>query len=212
MTITRPYTDFRYVYPPRPEQTLPPSGLGVYEGQGFLGQPKLDGTAAVTFLGPSDTRIYNRHARALESKISIGVLRDALGGKGWNVYAGEYLNKAKAGPDGKVPPPTLVIFDILVHEGTHLLGTTLEERVVLMDDVLGTRSHSEFLYEVSGPVLRVKSFDSGFRDLYDRLVVTPLFEGVVLKRRGGKLEPGLREFNNTTWEAKCRRETKNYKF
>jgi len=53
-----------------------------------------------------------------------------------------------------------------------------------------------------------KSFDL----LYQSIVNTDLYEGLVLKRKNAKLTLGLNEKNNSDWQIKCRKPTKNYAF
>jgi hypothetical protein len=39
-----------------------------------------------------------------------------------------------------------------------------------------------------------------------------MYEGLVMKRPTGTLETGMREANNTGWQVKVRKATKNYEY
>ena len=73
-------------------------------------------------------------------------------------------------------------------------------------------SEKSYLYSVSDNVYRVKSFDKGFKSLFDQLTPIDMVEGLVLKRKNAKLEIGNTENNNIKSQLKARKPTKNYKF
>jgi hypothetical protein len=53
---------------------------------------------------------------------------------------------------------------------------------------------------------------ANFEKIYQSIVKTDLYEGLVLKRKNAKLSFGLKERNNNEWQIKCRKPTKNYNF
>ena len=104
-------------------------------------------------------------------------------------------------------------FDILVHNGTYLLGTSFQDRVNLLDSLFGKNDcEKSYLYSVTENVYRVKSFTSNFKIIFEELSSIDMIEGLVCKRKSGKLEIGNTENNNTKSQIKFRKPTKNYKF
>ncbi len=51
-----------------------------------------------------------------------------------------------------------------------------------------------------------------FRRLYDDLIKTDIYEGIVLKKASARLTYGFNEKNNSEWQLKCRKPNKNYNF
>ena len=134
-------------------------------------------------------------------------------GEGWMVINGEYLNKSKNDESGLPFNHKLVIFDILVHNGTYLLGTSFQDRVNLLDSLFGKNDcEKTYLYSITENIYRVKSFTSNFKIIFEELSSIDMIEGLVCKRKSGKLEIGNTENNNTKSQIKFRKPTKNYKF
>ena len=208
------YNSYRYLYPPRPQNSIPPKDLGYYDNGGFIAQPKLNGSNAVIFMNGKDVYFYNRHNQRM-TNVQLGKdeLLKLYSGEGWMVVNGEYLNKSKNDENGLVFNHKLVIFDILVHNGTYLLGTSFQDRVNLLDSLFGKNDcEKSYLYSVTENVYRVKSFTSNFKIIFEELSSIDMIEGLVCKRKSGKLEIGNTENNNTKSQIKFRKPTKNYKF
>ena len=130
----------------------------------------------------------------------------------WIVINGEYMNKAKQ-DENALFNHKLVIFDILVYKSDYIIGKTFEERIHLLDELYGTeKSDNDYLYKISDNIYRVKSFNKGFKELFDNLSKIDMIEGLVMKRKNAKLEIGNTENNNTKSQLKCRKPTKNYKY
>jgi len=126
---------------------------------------------------------------------------------------GEYLNKSKKDEKGETFNHKLIIFDMPVFDGDHLLNTTFEHRINLMDEVFGTQEcEKDYLYQISENIYRTKSYKTGFVDLYNSLSKIDLVEGLVLKRAGARLELGTTEDNNSKSQVKFRKPTKNYQY
>ena len=207
------YTNYRYLYPPRPEIKSPQSGLKTYERMGFIAQPKLNGSCSLLFTDSLSHKLMNRHqesfARELIPKEDLMRLHR---GSGYQVLVGEYMNKSKKDSKGKLFNGCIVLFDILVHNGQYLTGTTFEERQELLASLYPGNSYDDYLYSVSDNVYRVKNFKADFESNYKAITKTDMYEGFVLKRPSGILEYGFRPANNTGWQLKIRKPTKNYSF
>lgn len=209
------YKAFNYIYPPRPSNAIPNSVLDEWDNNIMLAQPKMNGSNCVIFMNETQLFVMNRHEQRLTNfRIPKEEILQLHRGTGWMVINGEYLNKSKIDETGQVFNHKLVIFDILVNDSDYLVGSTFHQRVQILDDLYGTnQSDKEYLFSVSPSVYRVKSYDTGFSDLFNSLTSRgSLVEGIVMKRKGAKLEIGNTASNNTKSQVKCRVATKNYRF
>ena len=208
------FDSFHYIYPPRPKNPVPQSELDFWDNGMLIGQPKMNGSNAVIFMNGKDVHFYNRHNQRM-TNVQLGKeeLLELYSGEGWMVINGEYMNKSKSDENGQVFNHKLVIFDTLVHNGTYLLGSTFQDRVNLMDNLFGkNESEKTYLYSVTENIYRVKSYTSNFKEMFEELIKIDMVEGLVMKRKSGKLEIGNTENNNTKSQIKFRKATKNYKF
>jgi ATP-dependent DNA ligase len=223
MSIFSAYPAFRYLWPPRAEHCILPDQLtDVTEGD-WLAQPKYNGSCSVLFLnGHTDYRLFNRHNEelTLQHPLAYNQLNDH--DSKYMVLCGEYLNKNKKGEDNQPFNHKFVIWDILVHRGTYLLGRPVEWRMNLLYELFGTsrgvitdQSFTLFEHLMATKVKDVflaPTYTKHFKALYDDLIKTDLYEGIVLKRANAPLELGIRENNNSAWQVKARKQTKNYNF
>ena len=229
-----PYSEFRYLFPPRPENPLPSRVIQLYENKGtYLFQPKLNGDCLEVYLNGKDAPIfYDRH-KTIYTKIPANVAtqinklyRETIGattGK-WMVLVGEYMAKSKRDEDGLFNHK-FVIHDIIVYDGVQLVGRTTEERIELLDNLYGKDDKVltengvktyKYLYTCGQPdCFRVKSFYKCILALYNDLIIiggdTPgMYEGLVGKLIKAKLENGITEKNNSSSMVKFSKPTKNY--
>ena len=215
------YNEFKYIYPPRPESAIPPEELERIN-DGYIAQPKYNGSCAALFInGRSDFQLYNRCGFPLTNHqfISYTQLNDS---DRYMVLCGEYLNKNKKGEDGLPFNHKFIIWDILVWQGRYLVGETFESRLKILSNLFGTNqslvtASSLVMYEhlQTTPVENVyvsPSYVNNFKSLYDEVVQTELYEGIVLKKASARLDTGFKPRNNYTWQFKARKETKNYAF
>ena len=210
------YNSYRYIYPPRPRNPIMSDELNFWDNGTLLGQPKLNGSNCVIFMDGTRNMIMNRHNQRLTnfelSQAELNSLYKCNPGE-LMVINGEYLNKSKQDERGVTFNHKLVIFDILVFKSDYLVGSTFSDRVTLLDELYGTKdSEKPYLYSISDNVYRVKSYETGFKQIYDDLTKIDMIEGLVLKRKSAKLEIGNTENNNTKSQLKARKPTKNYKY
>jgi ATP-dependent DNA ligase len=216
------YTEYKYIYPPRPSQTTQPSELSKYDNGQFIAQPKYNGTCCVAFISKDSIKIMNRHNRPITSNYSQIDFSGLHSGDGWMVLCGEFLNKNKLGEDGKPFNLKFVIWDILVYDGDYMIGSTFEERLLLLEKLFPTtstiiskdniKSYGHLNVTKHQGVFKAPTYINFFEDLYQDIVNTDLYEGLVIKRIDAKLSLGLNENNNSNWQIKCRKPTKNYDF
>jgi hypothetical protein len=208
------YEKFQYIYPPRPKNAFPPSDLDYWDDGSFICQPKLNGSNTSIFLGDGGSRIMKRHNQLLTNfKIQSEVESLFKDKSNWFVINCEYMNKAKS-DDWRQPfNHKLVIFDILVHESKHLIGSSTVDRLNIIDNMFKYEDCKwDYLSQVSENIFVVKSFGSNFSEIFQELIKIDMVEGVVLKRKSAKLESGIREDNNSKWMLKTRKPHKNYKY
>lgn len=216
------YNSYKFIYPPRPEQKITDAQLIFYESLGeFLAQPKYNGDCCNVFLIPGEEiKIINRHNEP-KKKIDPMTDFDGLMSDRPMVLSGELMSKSKLGEDG-LTLKGFIIWDILVHDGEYLIGSTVEERMELLEKLWPTNRmmvsekgifHYEHLsFTPNIGIYKSPTYLTGFDTLYHELVKTDAYEGLVLKKKAARLTYGFNEKNNSSWQIKCRKPTKNYKF
>jgi hypothetical protein len=209
------YDKYRYLYPPRPRNAISPDDLNFWDNQSLLVQPKINGSNASIYTDGKKVIVMNRHNQRLTNfQLSDDEVKKLYRGNGgWLILNGEYLNKNKGDETGQPFNHKFVIFDILCYDGDYLVGKTFEERVQILDGLYGQKDcEKDYLFGISENVYRVKSYLTGFNELYNKLTPIDMIEGLVMKRRNARLEVGSSENNNTKSQIKCRKGTLNYKY
>lgn len=203
----------QYIFPPRPENKLPRTGLDKFDNFTFLAQPKFNGSCAEIYTGNDVLNIMNRHKATLTGfKIPKNEIRNLIHNNGMNVIVGEYMNKSQKDHTDRLFNHKLVIIDLLVVDGEYLLGSTYDERVDMMYDMFKFSDENDYSYKITDNIYMTKTFYSGFGKLWDNFVKTEMLEGLVLKRKNAGLEMGTTEKNNVRSMLKVRKETKNYRY
>lgn len=60
------YSNYRYIYPPRPKNAaIPSSDLNSYDNGTMLAQPKLDGSNCLIFTDGKTVKVMNRHSQPI---------------------------------------------------------------------------------------------------------------------------------------------------
>jgi ATP-dependent DNA ligase len=213
-----------FIFPPRAEYKCPAAELDKYDDGTYFGQPKYNGMALMVFTNGDELHLYNRHKEymPLVTKNSEVDFRGLAQSKNWYVYAGEYLNKSKYGETGIKEKDKFVIWDDLVWDGQYLVGSTYTERLDLLENIypcnraIVTDKNMEVYDHLCctnlNRVYKAPTYIGKFAELYQQIVKTDLYEGLVLKKKDSKLEFGLQELNNHSWQIKCRKQTLNYAF
>lgn len=216
------YNKFNYLYPPRPEFKLPASELPTYNNGEYIAQPKYNGSACMVFTNRTELHVYNRHKQPLSYYSPAIHFKELAKTDKWFVYCGEYLNKSKLGETGEKERDKFVIWDVLVWDGEYLIGETLSSRLQLLEMIypcqraVATAERFEIYdhlccTEHTG-IYKAPTYVHSFEKLYEEIIKTDLYEGVVLKKINSTLGYGLQELNNQDWQVKCRKTTKNYHF
>lgn len=208
------YEKFQYIFPPRPKNAFPPTDLSYWDNNTLLGQAKMNGSNTSMYVGDGKFRVMNRHNQPLTGFTLQSEVESLFKGKeGWFVVNGEYMNKSKRDDWGDLFNHKLVIFDILVNDSTHLLGSSTLDRINILDKMFDhTECKWKYLTQISENIFQVKSYESDFENIFSNLTKIDMIEGLVLKRKSAQLEIGLREDNNSKWMLKTRKPHKNYKY
>jgi len=213
-----PYTKFWCPFPPRPTASIPPTRIAEFDG--WIAQRKFNGTRTVTFVTPEgDVVLRTRHREEHRAYSITDAMVESVGsldlarGK-WHVLDGELLHSKTTRVKDR-----LVLFDVLVHEGRYLVGTTVEERLPLLRAI--TRAPSTHETEtgseialLAAPTLWVaETFadQDRYGEIYEQALGLDELEGVVLKNPRGRLSPGVSEANNGEWIVRVRKPHKNYR-
>ncbi len=218
------YTEYKYLYPPRPTNKVSPELLKKYDNGTYVGQIKYDGSCTLVFMDDTGfLKVRNRHNEEMTNPFLSEIdYKGMYRGSGFMVVCGELLNKNKTGEDGKPFNKKFIIWDVLVYNGIYLVGSTLQERLDLLEELypcqrMVVSKEGVFIYThicntVINGVYRAPAYLNGFTTLYSQVVGVQLYEGVVLKRADAKLNYGFTEKNNFESILKCRKETRNYRF
>ena len=205
----------KYIYPPRPETKVAPESLDIFDDMDvYFAQPKLNGSSMEIYFsdGAKEIKLMNRHKEPIACKIDKEELRKLYSGHGEMVICGEYMNKNQIDGNGKYWNIKYVIWDIIVYNGQHLLGSTFEERFKLLISLYPDNVTKPHLHEISANCYRVDTQYYGFKKFFNYITKFEMYEGLVMKRKNGKLENGTTAGNNTRTQIKCRKPTKNYNF
>jgi ATP-dependent DNA ligase len=217
------YESYRYLWPPRPEQKTPPDNLKAFDNKQFIAQPKMDGDNTTIYMNDAGlVKCMNRHDEEKSGNINID-FANLYRGKNWFVLNGEWMNTSKLDETGNKFNKQFVIFDVLVYDGYLLTGSTVANRVQLLQNLYGSdtmsvnengnlRGHS-FLYNTNlSNVYRVISYEDHFEELFKAIIKIDMMEGLVLKHKNGMLKYPGNETANQSWQLKCRKPKANYKF
>lgn len=203
------YSEYAYLYPPRPEVKILRDQIGVYEAKGWHCQVKKNGTCTVIFARGDEVIFKTRHNdnhKMWKPKAEHFARFSGLSNK-WNVFVAELLND-------KTPhiKDHLYVHDQLVHDGVQLLDTTLAERHVHLHERFKPLEGIEKVdrWEIGADLSIAKNIDKDFLKLFDTL--QPEDEGVVLKSNKQRLNFCFKEGSNTAGLVKSRIPHKNYSF
>lgn len=215
------YSSYKFLYPPRPENKISPARIVDYDNGDYAAQIKYNGDCCPVFLpGPGLSIIRNRHnqPKTKAEGINLGQMHN---GNGWMVVCGELMDKSKKGEDGEILKG-FIIWDILVWNGEYLVGSTLRQRLELLETMFpsvrmaatktGLQEFEHLLFTGIPGIYRAPTYVQHLDQLFKDVVPTDAYEGLVLKKLDAKLELGFHEKNNSAWQLKARKETKNYQF
>lgn len=227
-TMATKITADKYIYPPRPQTTLPRTELEYFQELGWIAQIKFNGSRCMIKHLPDNTiQLWNRHGERfrtynapewLQQEIKQALYKLGLEPNQLHLLDGELLDQKHV-----AIKDTIVIWDILVQNGYHQLGTTYRQRYASLYDSLSTQeryTHKE--HDLGIKLEEHVIFAENHRnynkiwDLVDSINKPhpdrPILEGVVLKDLDGTLERGYNEKNNHSWLVRSRVTTGRHNF
>lgn len=197
------YTELKYLYPPRPELSVPKELLPYYESKRYLAQYKKNGTCVVIFISPDKKITFmTRHGSPIKQWTpSEGIVNSfsTINRVGWNVLVGELLHcRTKNIKD------TIYLFDALVIDGEYLVDKTFEQRydgLINCFDYTNVESYSHMVQTEN--LWIAKNFDKDHL-LRFKSIKSQEDEGLVLKDPKSILKKCLKKTSNTHGQVKCR--------
>jgi hypothetical protein len=208
------YTKYSPLYPPRPEAAIPSQMLLFYEKKGWVAQYKKNGTYCVIWVTPKrEVIIKTRHTTNHKAWSMTEYLKQEILArfpeKKWFVLCAELLHSKTS-----TIKDTLYIHDLLVWKSQFMLASTFMERQLLLDErfMTNVEAQTHYVCDDRGKLLYAKRFTKDFKSLFNAIKEPKIDEGLVLKNPEGKLRSCISSKENSSWQVKCRKKTKNYNF
>ena len=221
----------QYIYPPRSQDAVPRKDTEMFKDFGFVAQLKYnDSRCLVKYCIDGDIQLWNRHAERFRTYTApdyllaeLHELGQRLGHKPGTITI---LDGGLLDQKHRAIKHTIVIWDILVKNNEHLVGTTLDSRY---DQLFAQATikpwvfkHYDFGLQFSENVFLPRNFQACMWDqLWDIIEeinkpytigkpgdldykISALLEGIVLKQSDGVLEFGFKPANNSSWLMRSR--------
>jgi hypothetical protein len=198
------YDHYQYLYPPRPENVVPRGSFNFYESQGYVAQIKKNGTNTVIFAKGQEVIFKTRHDDNHKAWSPTPEIIDFFKSDSttWNVFCAELLHSKVSGIRHQ-----LYIYDQIVDDGVHLVGSTFEERSLNLQARWVGKDEGDQI-RVHPNVSVAKNFEGNFNELFENLKAED--EGLVLKKATGRLKVCFKADANAGWQVKSRIPHKNY--
>jgi ATP-dependent DNA ligase len=213
-----PFHELKLLYPPHPAITWTPDSI--HKIRNFVPQLKFDDWRVLIYFSPGGKiEFYNRDRRKYSRYQVPKALLDSLESLGlspehFHVLDGGLLHY-KTAPRIR---NTLVLWDILVHDGEYLLGTTYRERYALLEKIMGRPKSFVTLDSVQVGLKYRKNlwlapnFKGDPEKLFKAAIRVPEIEGLVMKDLAAKLERSHKKNGNAKWMIRIRRPRIDYFF
>lgn len=201
------YSDYAFLWPPRPETKIAKPMLGFYQRRGFLAQKKKNGTCTLIFAKGDQVIFKTRHNEDHKLWAPLEEHRRFFAGeKNWNVFVAELLHSKVSGG----PKHELYIHDQIVRDGVQLVGETFSNRQAALLAKFSGGKPEDDLYRLTPKITLAKNFAANFTQMFDTLKKED--EGLVLKDPNAPLRSCIKPNSNAGWQVKCRIGHKNYSF
>ena len=199
-----------YWYPNRPFK-LPPTSPKVTElsnSPDWDGEIKKNGTRLELWKSTTDAKkqksyndfiFWNRHKSVLTYLPSKGVM-DEL--KSLNLPDNTYIDAELLHFKTKAIKHHIYIYDIYIYGGQQMMEELRYRRELLHSILRDKYDH----------LCIAQTYETGFFELYQKVIKNEEDEGLVMKNKKGKIVWDLRKSPDVWWQFKIRRESKNYKW
>jgi len=219
----------RYIFPPRAQTALPRGDYGIFSELGWIAQYKYNDTRCmIKYSNTKPTQLWNRHAEMMRTFAANDELQEQLThiqeqlGPGYHLLDGGLLHQKHASIKN-----TIVIWDILVHNGQHLLGTTYQERYKIIETLQQNKPYLYGEFTIGNQITpnvfipqnhQHNTWDQCWQEIdkinepFLKQNVGPVIEGLMFKDPNGILKPGFNEKNNGEWQVRSRITTGRHVF
>lgn len=197
------YTEYSFLFPPRPEKMILSSMLGIFEQKKYVAQIKKNGTGSIIAISP-DKEIFLKTRHGSDHKMWIppeGMFDPfySLPNR-WYYFCFELLHSKT-----KHIKNTMYLHDILVSNNNYLLGITYEARHNLLQRLFRKVQDVTSQYMmITDNIWIANNYNLGFENLFHSLHASE-DEGLVLKNPAAELSLCTKEDSNSHWMIKCRK-------
>ena len=218
------YNHFQYIHPQRAIKSIRPKSLNQYDNGEWLLSPNYEGDPCVVFTNGFELMVYDHRGKIFKN-VNDGInLRKLARSRNWYVYSGQYCSKPRildtAG--GQIfQADRFIITDVLVWDGEYLLGSTLLERMSLLDQAFSFHATLiadcymecfKYLYCTEIPkIMRAKVYAGNFENLFDQINLAG-YNGIVLRKKETELLDSMRSRNNRQDNIVCRKTISFFNF
>lgn len=202
------YNNFKYIYPQLAKKRISLSRLDNYDNGEYVIHPNYEGLPCVVFTNGFELMVYDQRGKIFKNISNSIDFRKLARSRNWYVYAGTYCSKPRmldtAG--GQIfQADRFIITDILVWDGEYLLGSTLVERMALLNQAFSFHATLiadcymecfKYLYctEITG-IMRAKVYAGNFENLFHQINLAG-YNGIVLRKKESELLDSMRSRNN----------------
>jgi hypothetical protein len=196
------YTNYTFLYPPRPENIVMSGMLELFEKRRFISQVKKNGTGSTLAVSPDKEFFFKtRHGENHKAWTVPDEILDPfyLLPKRWYYFCFELLHSKT-----KHIKNTMFIHDLLVANSNYLVGFKYIDRYNLLHNLFKVQKSCSQYDVISDNILIANNYNIGFEMLFKSLKNIE-DEGLVLKDPNAEMRLCVKENSNSSWMVKVRR-------
>lgn len=197
-------TKFKYFYPEKPKLLV--RGQDLFEKFSndpmWVAEPKYNGSRLQLHVINGVAQFWARNGHELvytpskEMEEALKILPPA----GYFLFDGELRHNKTKGVRDKI-----VLWDAFIYNSKILFDKPYWVRRQMIRDI-GLEQNDLAIISL------IKQYKNNFKNLFDKLIQFPEFEGLVLKNTQGKLKPGIKSCPDSRWMFKVRKETGRHRY
>ena len=196
------YTDYTFLYPPRPENIIMPGMLSFFEKQKYVCQTKKNGTGSILAVSPEKKFIFKtRHGEDHKQWNAPNEVKEPFYSlpNRWYYFCFELMHSKT-----KNVKNTMYIYDLLVANNVYLIGVKYIDRYNLLHSLFKVKKSLSQYDVITDNVTIANNYNIGFEKIF-KLLNTPEDEGLVLKDPKAELSLCTKESSNSRWQVKIRK-------
>lgn len=212
-----------YLYPPRATTAVPRGDNELFKQMKWIAQYKYNDTRCVIAI-EEKTELWNRHEQKIQYT-PTPELANQLDHIKQLLQTKTMLDGGLIHSKHQLIRNTIAIWDILVHNDKHLLGTTYQERYDLLKNIATNEPYTFrgiiLGYKITENIFIPECHDwtkwDGMWENVDKVNsfkegTEPILEGLMFKDPQGVLKNSYGQNNNSGWQTRSRITTKRHKF